>query len=337
MKLDEGGCIYGAAILLRHIGALEQEFGGVREGHADIEYIHRMRVATRRLRATLPIFIDCLPSRRAKTWLKQIRKITIALGEARDADVQIEHLETFRQGSSDVQKRPSIDRLLLRLRQKRSDLQPGLSRALDQLAEENTLGQMRAFLEPIAARADTVVLNTPPLYRHAMETISTCLDDLLAFDAIVPDPAKVSELHQMRIAAKHLRYTMEAFTSLYSHELKKWLKAVRDAQETLGTIHDCDVWTAFIPAYLEEERQRAAAYYGHTRTFYRLVPGVLSYATVRREERERLHTRFSANWKTWMDAGLWATLRSVLRTPIQDESQIYPPAPGEDLSQPFIE
>lgn len=330
MKLDEGGCVFGAAVLLRHIGSLELEFAGVRDGHADIEYIHRMRVATRRLRATLPIFIDCLPAKRASTWQKQIRKITVALGEARDADVQIENLSAYRKANGDAQTRPGIDRLLLRLRQKRASLQPGLSRALDRLAEDHTLEQLRAVLEPIAGRAETMAFNTPSLYQHAFDSIGACLVELLAFDAIVPDPSKVSELHQMRIAAKRLRYTMEAFTALYSHELKKWLKVVRETQETLGTIHDCDVWTAFIPTYLEEERQRAADFYGHTRTFYRLVPGVAAYAEARRIEREKLHADFGPIWRKWMDAGLWDALRAVLRTPIQDQSQIYPPAPAED-------
>ena len=333
MKLDEGGCIFGSVLLLRQVGALEQEFTGVREGHADIEYIHRMRVATRRLRATLPLFSDCLPKRRAKRWLKQIRTITAALGEARDADVQIEHLQGFRKTHADDQNRPGLDRLLLRLRQKRASLQPGLTQALDQLAEEQTLSQLRAQLEPIADRADWVDVHTAGLYHHAMQSIGACLDELLAYDAIVADADKVTELHQMRIAAKRLRYTMEAFAPLYSHELKKWLKAVRDAQETLGTIHDCDVWTQLIPVYIEEERQRTAIYLGHTRSFYRLTPGVLAYAAARRSEREGLHVQFNADWKKWQEANLWEKLRAVLSAPLLNESQIYPPAPAETIDQ----
>ena len=56
---DAGLCLYGSQVLLNHLTALESEMEGVRTAGADIEHIHRMRVATRRLRATLPLFSAC--------------------------------------------------------------------------------------------------------------------------------------------------------------------------------------------------------------------------------------------------------------------------------------
>ena len=316
MKRDEGGCIYGAQILLRQLTALEGEFAGVREGAADIEFIHRMRVATRRLRATIPLFVGCLPTHKTKNWVKEIRRITGALGEARDADVQIEHLAQHRANLVSSLERSGVDRLLLRLRQKRAALQPSLVEALDHLAKENTLPEMRAMLEPKAACPEGTLINTPALYTHAMHAVTGCLDALVAFDAIVPDPARVTELHAMRIAAKRLRYTMETFAALYPNELKKWLKVVRDTQETLGTIHDCDVWTAFIPVFLGEERERVLLFYGQPRPYARIVPGVNAYADLRRREREELHVHFAQDWSAWMAKDLWGGLRRALEAPL---------------------
>ena len=331
MKLDEGGQVYGAGVLLKHSDALAKEFEGVRQGAADIEYIHRMRVATRRLRAALPLFADCLPQRKSKAWLDEIRKITSALGEARDADVQIEHLQEYLGLLRDASQRAGVERLLLRLRQKRAGLQPHLVKALDRLGEQDTLGQMRAVLEPLAARNEQVYIYTQALYRHAHQSIQPCLEAFLGYDAIVPDPTKVAELHAMRIASKRLRYTLEAFAPLYSGELKKWLNTVRDAQETLGTIHDCDVWLVFIPAYLQEERERVQAYYGHTRPYPRLIPGVSGYAAVRKAERDDLHAQFGQSWEVWKAQDLWAGLAQALRFPLFPQEGIYPPRP---LAQP---
>lgn len=317
MKQNSGGCVYGAGVLIKHLSALEIEFEGVREGHADIEYIHRMRVASRRLRATLPLFADCLPKKRSAAWTKEIRKVTSALGEARDADVQIENLDAYRLKQADPPAQLGLNRLLLRLRQKREKLQPGLTTALDELRAAGTLEDMRAFLEPRAARAEGVFLYPPALYAHAFQSITKRLDEFLVFDAIVDQPEKVTELHQMRISAKWLRYTLEAFTPLYTGELKEWLQAVRAAQEDLGEIHDCDVWTELIPRFLEKEQKRVLAYLGHTRPFPRLAHGVESYAAARKVEREERYARFNDKWVQWKEGDVWESLRLAVQMPGQ--------------------
>jgi CHAD domain-containing protein len=315
VKLDSGGCIYGAGVLLKHVRALEKEFEGVREGHADIEYIHRMRVASRRLRATLPIFSACLPKKRTAEWTKEIRSVTAALGKARDADVQIQNLDGFRRAQTNPLFTPGLNRLLLRLKQKRDRLQPGLVQALDALQNSAILADLRGVLEPQAARAEGVYLYTPALYAHGFDSIVTRLDEFLAFDAIVDQPEKVAELHAMRIAAKWLRYTLEAFAPLYTAELKEWLQAVRVAQDDLGEIHDCDVWAEFSPRFLGKERQRVLAYLGHTRPYPRLVAGVEAYAAARLAQRGEHYAHFNAAWTKWKEQELWDRLRLALQTP----------------------
>jgi CHAD domain-containing protein len=59
----------------------------------DVERVHDMRVATRRLRAALEIFEDCFPHKRHRKALKRVKALADALGERRDLDVEIELLE----------------------------------------------------------------------------------------------------------------------------------------------------------------------------------------------------------------------------------------------------
>jgi CHAD domain-containing protein len=61
----------------------------------DVERVHDMRVATRRLRAGLEIFEDCFPRKRHRKALKKVKALADALGERRDADVEIELLESL--------------------------------------------------------------------------------------------------------------------------------------------------------------------------------------------------------------------------------------------------
>lgn len=55
----------------------------------EVERVHDMRVATRRLRAALELFEPCFPSKRHRKALKRVRALADALGERRDLDVEI--------------------------------------------------------------------------------------------------------------------------------------------------------------------------------------------------------------------------------------------------------
>ncbi len=134
-KPDEGYCVYGAANLIRQVQAFNQEIEGVRLAQ-DIECLHRMRVASRRLRTALAVFEVCLPAKRVARWQKDLRKITQALGAARDTDVQIALLEQFYRELPDPIYQPGVRRLLLRLRQRREKLQGKVLLNLDVSRDE---------------------------------------------------------------------------------------------------------------------------------------------------------------------------------------------------------
>jgi CHAD domain-containing protein len=62
---------------------------------SDIERVHAMRVATRRLRAALEVFRPCFPKKRFRVALKEVKALADALGERRDRDVHIDELAAF--------------------------------------------------------------------------------------------------------------------------------------------------------------------------------------------------------------------------------------------------
>ena len=100
------------------------------------------------------------------------------------------------------------------------------------------------------------------------------LEEFLAYEPHIAHPERVAELHRMRIAAKHLRYTLEIFAPLYGKALRKPLKVVKEIQELLGEIHDCDVWIAFVPQFIAEERTRALDYFGEATSAEAFMPGL---------------------------------------------------------------
>ncbi len=68
-------------------------------------------------------------------------------------------------------------------------------------------------------------------------------------------PFDPEPLHQMRIAAKRLRYAIELHTQCWGEELAPFAKEVGKLQESLGELHDCDVWLEGLGARLETFQQ----------------------------------------------------------------------------------
>ena len=91
---NDSYCLFGAKTLLKRLQDVVKEIDGVRKAE-DIECIHDMRVATRRMRSALALFERCLSGKNYKKWNKQMRSVTRALGIARDADVQMDFLQEF--------------------------------------------------------------------------------------------------------------------------------------------------------------------------------------------------------------------------------------------------
>jgi CHAD domain-containing protein len=93
----------------------------------DIERVHDMRVATRRLRAALEIFEPCFPRKRHRKALRKVKALADALGQRRDADVEIELLKNLA-GEAAESDRPALGALIevrrARQRQANEDLAP---------------------------------------------------------------------------------------------------------------------------------------------------------------------------------------------------------------------
>jgi CHAD domain-containing protein len=96
----------------------------------DIEALHDMRVATRRLRAALEVFAPCFPVKRQRKALKRVKALADALGERRDRDVAIEFLTEFADEAPEADGaaiKALIERLRREQRQANEELEPFLA------------------------------------------------------------------------------------------------------------------------------------------------------------------------------------------------------------------
>ncbi len=314
----------GAESMLERLETLEAHVAGVRLA-ADIEEVHKMRVASRRLRASLRIFADCFPARRLRAWRKEVRRVTRALGAARDADVLIEFLEGRVAATETKAHLPGLKRLLLRLRQRRDRAQGAVLRAMDRI--ESPDGQIadlgRTLREILAhARLEHTPTRSQAAYRHAGVTISKRLEAMLVYASYADLPEPVRELHQMRIAAKRLRYGLEVFAPIYDHALDPSIRDVKKIQTLLGDLHDCDVWLELLEGFLDDEHRRTVEFHGSARGFSRLRAGVRALEQDRAAERTQVFESFVALWRGLEGRGAWDALISTLAEPIEGSGRV---------------
>jgi CHAD domain-containing protein len=310
-KMDGSICAFGAAFMLNQLKNLQNEVQGVQSA-MDIECIHRMRVASRRLRSAQEYFDSILPKKNATIWEKQIQSITAALGNARDLDIQIEAIQQYQLQNDDIRLLPGFKRLILRLSQKRKQAQLSVLLSVSKFTSNPVIKRVQKQLSHFVEPDGNEHFISMPLRLLANQAINEKLTNFISYEPFVHIPEKKLELHAMRIAAKHLRYTMEIFAPLFPGELSDWLQPVRQAQEQLGVIHDCDMWIDFLPQFLDSEHELSQNYYGHSRTHYRIIPGILKFQQNRQEIRNQTYQQFVAFWDSLQEIRLWQRLLDYL-------------------------
>ena len=163
------------------------------------------------------------------------------------------------------------------------------------------------------------------LGENAARIVQVRLDEMMDLAPRALD-GKTKAQHDMRIAAKRLRYVLEVTGFCFGRPADTARRRARDLQDILGEIHDCDVMLPRVRAHLKELQRsdaravrekaatapdldpRLAAQAPH-RTAYRGLDVLAVYLEARRE---LLTDRFAAFWKRQEETGTWKRLeRSV--------------------------
>jgi CHAD domain-containing protein len=276
----------------------------------DVDAVHDLRVASRRFRAASLLFSDTLPPGATANAERKIRRIRKSAGAVRDGDVQMEFIARLLRKRRSRRYRSGLERLLLRLSQRREKRLKRISSALAALDRSGAIPALQRSIRSGSARHPR---GRPlPLRYRSGKAVTAALDNLFRYEQFVRQPSAAAELHQMRIAAKRLRYVMEIFNPVYGGKLKPYIRIVRSLQDTLGQMHDSDVWLAAIPKFIDEERARTAEYFGDTRLFPKIERGMLYLAEIARTERMKQYRAFLRIWNGARKRGLWTALQHLL-------------------------
>lgn len=289
----------------------------------DPEGVHDMRVASRRLRGALRDFLPYLRKRPLSTCLTEIKTIARSLGRVRDYDVAIIALEEIAAkapAKAPAEAPAEIAKGVLRFAAfRRAGLEAGRVKLVQALNADALADLKSSFPKALAAallpaqrrKMPRAPAATPSAtYRDvARSVVLRRLEEFEELSKSFYRPLRVNPLHDLRIAAKHLRYALELFEQAWQQEstapLKFVARKVAALQSSLGGLHDCDIWiedlgdaaTYEVPGVDFDRRATSIWLLGH---FVKLHGKHLSKALTQ--------------WNEWQTEGLSEQLRSNIQS-----------------------
>lgn len=293
LRPDEPMSEAGRKTMYTHFLRMLANEAGTRLGE-DIEALHDMRVATRRMRAAYRIFTAYFDPKVIKPFNKSLRQAGQTLGTVRDLDVLLERGEAYRS----MLPQEQADALLPLLddwRARREVARRALLDYLDGPAYRRFVAEFRAFLSTPGAGARTIPPGEPVPYQvcHVVpRLIMERYEQVRAYEPVLRDGAPLPVYHMLRIDCKRLRYVLEFFRTVLGPETPELIKQVTAMQDLLGALQDAHVAEGLIQAFLAEQQDRRGKALPQA-----ALTAVEDYLTEQRARQQTLLAQFPAPWR----------------------------------------
>lgn len=306
LEVDEDARLAARRALALQVGRLRHEEAAARQG--DVEAIHQLRVATRRLRALLRLFAPVLPTSLVTRGREGLRRLGRVIGAVRDLDV-LDLALLARGRKLDGETRAALEPLRRELAQQRAAALAGLATELDAPRTRRLLTMLEE-----APRRRLPVRGAVRLGDVAGTLVEPHLRAVLRagrdLDADAPDAA----LHRLRVRVKRLRYALETLSALREDELAPVIGRLRALQDVLGEHQDAVTQTRWL-------RERALAGGLPPATVFAM--GAVAGALRRRAARMR--RRFARAWRRFDRGRVRREIRVGLAGPLASA-----PSPPEE-------
>jgi CHAD domain-containing protein len=286
IKADDALSEAGRKVLRMHLARMLHFEAGTRAGD-DPEDLHKMRVATRRMRAAWRVFDGAYRRKVQRTYVKELRGIARVLGEVRDIDVLLEDLDAY-VAQLPGPGRDAVEPLRSAWRRQREGARERMLARLDSRGYRQFVDDYLDFTESPGAAERKPPLGQPSLVRDtAGSRILAAYEHVRAYQTIIAW-ADVGTLHALRIEFKRLRYTMEYFSEVLPVTSRKLITQITEVQDHLGEMNDADVAATTTRAWLNLNAPQLPA---NSREAVGL------YLDSREADAERLRRSFRPLWR----------------------------------------
>ncbi|HEY9759023.1 MAG TPA: YfcE family phosphodiesterase, partial [Oculatellaceae cyanobacterium] len=260
----------------------------------------------------MPLFSFCYQKKEFKRWSKEIKKVTKLLSEARDLDVQIAFVDQYIKKLGPEEDKSCIEKILKQHKNNRKRIQADVEDGLDKLKADKTLQDIQDQSQQIITQQANQPFYSAQVLEKSHWHINCRLKDFLSMKQYVYMENEKLKLHQMRIYAKKLRYTMECFCKLYSDQLSEEIESIKIFQDTLGEMHDCDVWLDYLPQFTENQNGK-------------LDPAqeksLLKFTDYLEEKRKDHYNQFLEHWEECQKTDFFSKLTDLTNSAVTEALQ----------------
>jgi len=222
----------------------------------DVEFVHEMRVATRRLRSALGILGKSLGAT-GKHLKGEISWLADTLGKVRDSDVFLIFLGKYVRNSDEAHV-PFVRSLMEAEREVRKANYGELVKAFRSdrcVLFQNDFRQLA--VSPVGSEGGIQRAGKRagrPVWKQARRDIARWFEQVEGYGRKL-DRLSTEEQHQLRIDCKKLRYTAEFFKDIYPKELRIVTNPASTMQDLLGEVHDVVVWSGRIRGHIAQREE----------------------------------------------------------------------------------
>jgi CHAD domain-containing protein len=210
----------------------------------DPEAVHDMRVAARRVRAAWRVFGDAYDREVVRDRVRELRTLGDRLGAVRDLDVQLAIVSAHRDRRS-KRERAALAPLLEAWTAERTGRHGDLAAHLRSGWFGTVVASHEAFVTDDGVEGVHLPAGAPPTVRTRAPAVTwQAYGSVWAFDAVVAE-GDVATLHDLRIATKWLRYTLEFVREPMEPGATELIRRVVVLQDHLGDIHDLHAAAGF--------------------------------------------------------------------------------------------
>jgi triphosphatase len=291
---DDGAALAARAVVRFHLRAFAAAEPHARAG--EVEPVHQLRVATRRLRAALRLFAPLLPARFLERAHDDLAWVAGSIGAVRDLDVLTEAVKT-RAARLDPELRSALGPVEAAIHDRRAVALAALVTTLDANRCQRLLDRLRAFAEssPRGGR-------DAPLGRLAPQLVRPLVRAVVRAGGRLSRESPPADFHRLRVRVKRLRYALEPLRAIAGKPVRRLGKLLEELQDVLGAAQDAATHIAWLRAHAGTPEVEPAS----------LLPvGALIQVLAKRAAKQR--RRALKAWRKLERSGLLDTIATELR------------------------
>lgn len=274
----------GRKIFAEQLGKMKQHEDGSRTGE-DIESVHQMRVATRRMRSLFKLLGVYYKSKLVMKYNRSLQDVARALGHIRDLDVMILDLQEFQSTQpSNIQE--IMESIIQKFDKQRRKHRVKSNDMFDSNVYAKFVRKFGKFTVKSGRGALPIVDEERPYQvRHVLPVIlHQHLAAVRAYDTVL-DGAEDETLHALRVEFKQLRYAVEFFKPVLGTSADGFIQEMKAMQDLLGRMNDIVVFTERVNhiKHPTDEQQEV----------------IEQYQAARQQELDTLRSHFDDQWESF--------------------------------------